>query len=297
MPLDVDTILDSYSKKHLCCGKNKTITRLKNVKTWIDENTDLNIAEKELLFLRYTEILHKFEKQYKSNSKYYIYSTIFTNITSLLVTGIISLQDAYCVEDVSDPASALWWLSWLLSLSVSIITTISAFYKWDRKYILLFTLYTKLEQELWMFIEQVGHYRCENELTKHSDHLNYFFARIEIMNRRLNDNLASIEDKDDDSFNKKNKESSASSVTSDIETDRPRTPNILRPLDIHTQLSPTTILASNLPPTPRLGTPPRSRAQSPPHSPGVSMVITRRSPASSSLTSSSQHSSLFVETM
>ena len=288
MPLDVDSILDSYSKKRICCwGSNKTVTRLKNVRLWIDENTDLNSAEKELLFLRYTEILHKFEKQYKSNSKYYIFSTIFTNITSLLVTGIISLQDAYCVEDIGDPASALWWLSWILSLSVSIITTVGAFYKWDRKYILLFTLYTKLEQELWMFIEQVGHYRCENELSKHSDHLNYFFARIEIMNRRLNDNLASIEDKDDDTSGKKNKESSASSVTSEIDTDRPRP---IRPLDIHAQLSAVAATEAKLPPTPRLGTPPPSRRPSPPASPTVTMVIRNRSPASS-------HSSLFVETM
>lgn len=86
-------------------------------------------------------------------------------------------------------------MSWGLSLSISLINILASFFKWERKYLLLFRIYTKLEQEIWMFIELIGPYaeKYEDDNT-HKQQLNLFLTRLETFYKKLNDNLVNIED-------------------------------------------------------------------------------------------------------
>tara|TARA_B100000497_G_C7667859_1_gene402782 strand:- start:1246 stop:1917 length:672 start_codon:yes stop_codon:yes gene_type:complete len=131
----------------------------------------------------------------------YTFSNLFTSIASLLLTAIITINNL----ESPGVSTAMWWVSGSISLSISIINTIATFCKWDRKYLLLFQIYTKLEQEIWMYLELVGPYAFmhnHNDNTfksaTHKEKLKTFLAKIELLHKRLNENLLDIEENDQD---------------------------------------------------------------------------------------------------
>ena len=112
------------------------------------------------------------------------------------MTALISLNT--CTET----SPTIWWFSWSLSLGISLINTIGAFYKWDRKYLLMFKVYYKIEQELWMYLELVGPYshKCQqlDVSQEYKIKMPLFMARLELIYKKVNENLLDIEDQDQD---------------------------------------------------------------------------------------------------
>lgn len=161
---------------------------------WLYRHTDLDDSDRELLLMRYINIIKRIEKKYRTQALYYTYSSIFTSTASLLVTALISINNLG--SNIPAVASGLWWASWGLSLGISLINTIGSFYKWDRKYLLLFRVFSKLEQEIWMFLEQVGPYnnKNRNDNNNHKDKLNLFYTRMEFIHKRASENILDIEE-------------------------------------------------------------------------------------------------------
>lgn len=186
-----------------CLGissKNKNIDVIIKL---VYKNVNLTNQEKELLLIRYITIMNKIESKYKKNSKYYTLSSLFVNISSILVTAFISINNF--TQTSQHVADVIWWIAWSLSLGISLINTIGAFYKWDRKYLLMFKIYYKLEQELWMYLGLVGPYKLSkynnNQNENHNYHrkkLTLFTSRIESIYKKVNDNLLDIEENDQD---------------------------------------------------------------------------------------------------
>lgn len=176
---------------------NRSIKRIISI---VYKNIDLENSDKELLLIRYINIIKKIENKYKKNSCYYTLSTLFTGLASILITAFISINN---LKDNSGKLSTvLWWLAWSLSLGVSLVNMLASFYKWDRKYLLMFRVFYKLEQEMWMFLELVGPYSkkkdIENQKKSHEINLNLFYSRIEFIYKKVNDNLLDIEDNEQD---------------------------------------------------------------------------------------------------
>ena len=197
-------IINSIVRKGwLCkCTESRRVGRnLVMIKNWLYQRTDLTDADRELIIIRYGNVLEKVWRLYNTSSMMYTSGSLFTSITSLLLTGIIAVNN---IND-SNASAIMWWVSGGMSLSVSIVNTVSTFYKWDRKYLLLFQIYTKLEQEVWMFLELVGPYAYVNNHGDHSlrpavhvEKLKVFLAKVELLHKRLNENLLDIEENDQD---------------------------------------------------------------------------------------------------
>ena len=188
-------VTNYFKEKNTCFSRLFTNETNKNIKRIIDiiyKNIDLEDNDKEILLIRYINIIKKIENKYKKNENYYTLSTLFTGIASILVTGFISINTS----------NSLWWVTWSLSLSISLINMISSFYKWDRKYLLMFKIFYKLEQEIWMYIESVGPYRkkknLEDNKKNHKINLSLFYSRIEFIYKKVNDNLLDIRDNEQD---------------------------------------------------------------------------------------------------
>jgi len=150
--------------------------------------------------IRYINIIKKIESKYKKNSTCYTLSTLFTGLASILVTAFISINNLK--ENTNELSSGLWWLAWSLSLGISLVNMVASFYKWDRKYLLMFRVFYKLEQEMWMFLELVGPYSkkkdIEDQKKNHKLNLSSFYSRIEFIYKKVNDNLLDIEENEQD---------------------------------------------------------------------------------------------------
>lgn len=193
-----------FEQKKTCCSKycnrhneiNKSIERIIKI---VYKNICLDNSDKEILLIRYIGIIKKIENKYNKQSKYYTMSTLFTNISSILVTAFISINNLK--DTTSDMTSIIWWLAWTFSLGITLVNTVSAFYKWDRKYLLMFRVFNRIEQEIWLYLELVGPYSSKGTINKALEHKNkieLFLAKIELIYKRVNDNLLDIEENDQD---------------------------------------------------------------------------------------------------
>lgn len=185
-------LLKQYTNTFLCCKKKDNLDKKLFIIYSILENLDtLTIKDKNLILSRYIPLIRYVRNKYILFSKYYSISSLFVIISSILITLLTPIINSNSVY-----SSFLVYIISILSFLVSVTNGFSTFFKWDRKYILLFKIYNKLEQEIWLFIEGVGIYKLEQNQT-HKDKLTIFLSKIEIYNKRLSDNLIELEIKDD----------------------------------------------------------------------------------------------------
>ena len=191
-----------FKETNSCCSRlfqNENNKSIKRIIDMVYKNINLTNSDKEILLIRYINIVKKIEKKYRKNSNCYTMSTLFTGLASILVTAFISINNLK--DNTTQLSSGIWWLAWSLSLGISLVNMVASFYKWDRKYLLMFKVFYKLEQEIWMFLELVGPYskKKSDDLTKnHKINLELFYSRIEFIYKRVNDNLLDIEENEQD---------------------------------------------------------------------------------------------------
>jgi len=77
----------------------------------------------------------------------------------------------------------IWWLTWNLQLLISIVTSISTFFKWDRNYFLYSEYKDNIEEEVWHYLEGIHEYQldCSNNTftLAHKKNLNKFLTKLE----------------------------------------------------------------------------------------------------------------------
>ena len=191
-------VLKSMKKTYCfkCKSTDKLDKNLNLITDWLYYRSNLDNSECELIIFRYARLIKKIRLMYLSYAFFHSTACLFTSIAALIVTALIS-SNKFHGENYSEFS---WWLSWILALLISIVNTLATFFKWDRKYLLLLQIYNKIEQEIWMFIGLIGPYASfdEEEIINHKTKLRIFLARIELANKRLNDNLLDIEENDQD---------------------------------------------------------------------------------------------------
>ena len=91
---------------------------------------------------------------------------------------------------------------------VSLVTALSSFYKWDKKYFTYKAYKMKIEQELWLYLELIDRYsrinqKCKQEkalgYTTHETKINLFLYRLEYLFKKLKDADLDIEITEDES--------------------------------------------------------------------------------------------------
>jgi hypothetical protein len=182
--------LDKLFNNHINYNLEKIIKLICNL-------DDLNESSKVLLLIRYMAILNKIQNKYKIYSKLYSLSVIFAGVTSIIITTLLSINNAH--KNLGDIAPiVISWITLGLSVILSFINLISTFYKWDRKYILMFKIFYKLEREIWLYLELVGPYKINEKQYTHQMYFSDICARLEYIYKKVNDNLLDIEENDQD---------------------------------------------------------------------------------------------------
>lgn len=203
--LNMDLIPINYFQNKCfenCCHENYTI---KDFKILYDIITSLNLSnlEKNLIIVRFRRINLYCNQNYKSISNYYTKSKIFIIICGILNPSLLSINN----NQDEKIYTFLFWTVWSLQLSVSLITSFISFYKWDKKYFLYSSYKSKINQEIWLYIELTGRYSSiygiENKDNiiepTHKNKFNMFMERIEYLFKKLKDSDLEIETTDEDS--------------------------------------------------------------------------------------------------
>ena len=213
---NMDIIPINYFSNKLCnkcCSEEFTI---KDFTIIYDIILSLNLSnlEKNLILVRFRRINLFCIKNYKSIANYYSKSKIFIIICGILNPSLLSINN----NQNDKFYTLLFWIIWGLQLSVSLITSFISFYKWDKKYFLYSSYKSKINQEIWLYLELTGKYGTSiidqnnnnnnnnnNNIiieASHKNKLNLFLERIESLFKKLKDFDLEIENNDED--NKEN---------------------------------------------------------------------------------------------
>jgi len=178
----------SYCKNtFLCCTKDTVIKDFDKIYEIIKEIPTLNNYEKNLILMRFQTISTYCTKHYNTISRWYNHTQIFIIACSIVNPALLSINS----NRDNIHYYTIFWAVLISQLLVSLTTSYISFFKWDKKYFLFNCYKTKINQEIWLFIELSGNlYKMKEERenntdNNHSLHLNTFLTRLESLYKKL----------------------------------------------------------------------------------------------------------------
>lgn len=207
----------SISKKDFeiwcCCCKKYIIKNFNTIYDIIISST-YDRKDKQIILARIQRIYRKVRKQQIKNKFHYVSSKIFIILASILSPAITSLN----TDSTSIAYIYLWWFVWILQIGISIVASLSSFFKWDNKYFLYAEYKDKIELEIWNFLENNDEYGKEfdDEQIKNKFNLSLFYHRIENLYKSVSNKDNKMENNQEEKNNKKNTSTNTSTNTSSI---------------------------------------------------------------------------------
>lgn len=135
----------------------------------IIQSLNIEQYQKELFELHYLPILHQYAR--RSN----FYAAVFHISRAIVTVGSITVPALLSLTDVDK------WLTWSISLAVSICNGILTLFKIDKKYYSLHTTWRILESEGWQYIALTGRYGRSKgtEVPTHASQFTAFCLALE----------------------------------------------------------------------------------------------------------------------
>lgn len=116
-------------------------------------------AEKRQLFEeRYLRLLETSFWRCRKMALIYNSNRLTITIGSILVPAILSIQRTDYLS--ADPAEqTLFWITWVVSLMVTVSNGLMTMFKFDRKYYLFHAAFEQLKTEGWQYLALTGNYK------------------------------------------------------------------------------------------------------------------------------------------
>tara|TARA_B110000858_G_C17726683_1_gene438005 strand:+ start:137 stop:1126 length:990 start_codon:yes stop_codon:yes gene_type:complete len=194
-----------------CKKRNYSIPDFNKIIEYITEIDDIDEYEKNIIITRFTRISKYVTRNYKILFFCYHFSKLFLIISGILTPALLSFNTG----NLNSPYYYLLFsVIWVLQLSISIITSFTSFYKWDKKYFLFMAYKNKIDQEVWLYLELSSKYGILNKKNKlekrgkkvtHKSKLPFFLNRIEYLFKKLKELDYEIEINDNDNDTDKDK--------------------------------------------------------------------------------------------
>ena len=106
----------------------------------------LDTYQKNILLVRINRICTFIKNKYDFIRAYYTLSKIFVIVSGIINPALLSIN----VQSDTVWYTYVYWLVWVSQIAVSMVTALSSFYKWDKKYFAYKAYKTKIEQEMWL---------------------------------------------------------------------------------------------------------------------------------------------------
>ena len=123
----------------------------------------------------------------------YNMNRIIVTIGSIIVPALISIEFTNTNSAGTAAAASLHWITWVISLMVTISNGVMTMFKLDKKYYILHTSFEQLKTEGWQYLALTGQYRRAE--TSHENEFALFCRTIEkIRMRQMDEEYVKIQD-------------------------------------------------------------------------------------------------------
>lgn len=182
------------------------------------EKLDISPLNKQILTSRYTQVLTNYSLRSKRYSIWFHTLRTIVTVGSLIVPALLSVQ--FSTTTPAYITDGIYWLTWTLSLLVTISNGVTTLYKVDKKYYMLHTIYEHLKSEGWQYLELSGKYsghRTNGLPPTHENQFRYFTTSIEkIKMRQVEDEYFKVNNANEPHSKSSSSHNDASSAISSI---------------------------------------------------------------------------------
>jgi hypothetical protein len=203
--LSINESIDIYDIRKYqpnCCDiitnfrKQNIIDDFDKIYDIITKMPSLNNHDKNIILIRFRNILLYCSTNYNMVSKLYTSTQILLIMCSILNPALLSINS----DPDNDHYVTIFWIVWISQILVSLITGYVGVFKWDKKYFLFNAYKTKINQEIWLFISLSGkHYKTgPRDQYNHKQYIHTFLDRIENFYRQLKTTEFELENTKDD---------------------------------------------------------------------------------------------------
>jgi len=184
---------DARPVNHITC-KIEELTRL------FRAITVLSPLQIRVIELRYLSLIISYERRLRYVDVFHHFTRSFVSLGSVAVPALLSIQSPTSANSVG-----LYWLTWIISLSVTCIHNFITIFRFDKKFYALHMIYEKLQTEGWSYLQLSGRYSGqygypvnppEQIVPTHRNQYNLFVHTIEkLQMKQVSNEYNGIEDK------------------------------------------------------------------------------------------------------
>jgi hypothetical protein len=142
------------SRGWLCCRESKDRYGF----SLVLQSLDLTEVEKEIIQTRYLSMLENFQKRARQYASLFFVGHFIITVGSLFVPALLSIQNSSYATSHSEFGSQIYWLTFALSLLVTMCNGMITLFKVDKKYYFLNTTMERLRSEGWQYVGLTGRY-------------------------------------------------------------------------------------------------------------------------------------------
>lgn len=140
----------------------------------LEDLDGLSHFQKITLMNRYITIMEEFSARATFFSWVFNIGRFIVTVGSLIVPALLSIQYTGSTTIGADVPLQMYWVTWSLSLLVTISNGILTLFKLDKKYYFLNTVLEQLQSEMWQYIYLTGRYAGKYSPGKLASHDNQF---------------------------------------------------------------------------------------------------------------------------
>ena len=153
--------------------------------TFIDDLKELSDGQKNFLENRYVATIKEYRTRIWNYDKTYHYGRFISNVSSVLVPALLSIQYTGInnVQNSEEYIRATFWITWVLSLLVTVINNTLGVFRVEKKYYLLHIIIGQLLAEGAHYSQLSGRYSGyllnEGITPSHKNQYLFFVSAIE----------------------------------------------------------------------------------------------------------------------
>jgi hypothetical protein len=135
-----------------------------------------------IIELRYCNLIIILRKRLFYIDVFYHTSRAFISLGSVAIPALLSIQSPTAPHSSID----LYWLTWTISLIVTILHNFTSLFRFDKKFFGLHGTFERLKSEGWQFLELSGHYSGHHGPypPTHENQFIYFVNAVERISAR-----------------------------------------------------------------------------------------------------------------
>jgi len=148
----------------------------------------LSRFEKDIIKHRYIDVVTAAENDYRRTCIMFILLTNIISIAGVFITGLVSLDRLDMIS--SDASTALFWVVWSLSISLTLSNKWLYSFNIHKKYVLNVTTLEKFYTEGWCFVSGIDRYK---NLTDYNARFKLFCTRVERIKMKSLESMPEME--------------------------------------------------------------------------------------------------------